>query len=225
MKKIFILLALINFSVFSVFCQNWLSIDTVEVIPFNPDTNAVIQIRTEITSSTFIPKFYDSVFVSGNLIKIIICVNSTNQFTYRTFKDTFTIGKLPVGNYTVNVQAYGTYSSSECIPYDTTMKELTFDVTFPTSTRKKLTAGNNSVSLYPNPSPAHQTLVVNIEKPQQLDITLHDVAGRAVKYVYFGKAVPGEHHYQVNINNLVPGIYIYKIMAGNEVLHILTVKS
>jgi hypothetical protein len=224
MKKIFILLALINFSVFSVFCQNWLSIDTVEVIPFNPDTNAVIQIRTEITSSTFIPKFYDSVFVSGNLIKIIICVNSTNQFTYRTFKDTFTIGKLPVGNYTVNVQAYGTYSS-ECIPYDTTMKELTFDVTFPTSARKKFTVGNNSVSLYPNPSPAHQTLVVNIEKLQQLEITLLDFAGRAVKHVYSGKSVPGEHHYPVNLNNLVSGVYILRVQAGEEILHVKTIKK
>jgi hypothetical protein len=226
MKKIFMLIVVFNISSYYVFCQNYIRIDKVEVIPSSPDTNDVVKIETVVTSYDYGNKLYDSISVSGNQVNISMCISSSPFPAFRTFKDTFDIGKLLAGNYSVNILLYKSSSlNNECIPIDSKRAEITFDVIVPTSTKKKFTESKNSVLLYPNPSPAHQTLVVNIEKPQQLDITLHDVAGRAVKYVYSGKAVPGEHHYTINLNKLASGIYLLRVQAGEEILHVKTIKK
>jgi hypothetical protein len=90
---------------------------------------------------------------------------------------------------------------------------------------KRVSHQKSSVKLYPNPTPGHQTLIVHFGESRQLDITLHDVAGRMVKDVFSGKAAPGEHHYPVNLNNLASGFYILRIQSGEEILHVKTIKK
>jgi hypothetical protein len=146
-----------------------------------------------------------------------ITINSLNHtsasltgYVYRV-RDTLgnDIGWWPFNNIFSNAQ----------FAYSVLLHNPLFTSTKSVSPQKPL------IKLYPNPSPAHQTLVVNIEKSQLLDITLHDVAGRAVKHVYSGKAVPGEHQYPVNLNNLASGVYILRVQAGEEILHVKTIKK
>jgi hypothetical protein len=221
MKKVFVLLAIIVSLSYNVLGQN--IIEKVEVIPSAPDTNDNILIQTIVRNSTTGNKLYDSISISGNQINIKICLYTSPFHSFRWFTDTFTIGKLPAGNYVVNVQAYLSYSF-DCTPYDTSMKEVTFDVTFPTSTRKKFTVGNNSVSLFPNPTHGIQTLSIISEKPQNLDVRIYDVTGRMVKEVYSGKIGQGKEAFTANLQDLTPGVYLYKIVLGEEIIYSKIIK-
>jgi hypothetical protein len=83
----------------------------------------------------------------------------------------------------------------------------------------------SKIFLFPNPTSGHQTLSIISEKPQNLDVRIYDVTGRMVKEIYSGKTGQGEEDFTVNLQDLSPGIYLYRIMLGEEILFSKIIKN
>jgi len=80
------------------------------------------------------------------------------------------------------------------------------------------------VTLYPNPTNHHQTIRINSDKAQNLEITLIDLMGRRIKTVYRGRSIAGNNSITSDVSALPLAIYFYEVKLGNEITHIRFVK-
>jgi hypothetical protein len=71
---------------------------------------------------------------------------------------------------------------------------------------------------YPNPFNPTTTLSFSLPKAQQIEIGLIDVAGRLVKTILNREIQAGYHQLQLNAAELSSGIYMIRMMTGNQVL-------
>ncbi len=90
---------------------------------------------------------------------------------------------------------------------------------------EELVYGQANVKVYPNPASGQQLLVLDTERPENLSIHLFDISGRTVQHVYTGRSAVGEQSFNVNLDGLVPGIYIYRIGIGEDVQHLKVIKN
>jgi hypothetical protein len=225
MKKILLLLVIIFLSFYSASAQ-FIKVKSVEVIPSFPTEEDTINIRTVFsTYDSRVNRLYDSITVKGSEIDISMCVTPPISFPRSPYTDTFTVGKLPLGNYIVRVRVYMSSSHNDCVPEVGDTSELIFTVTYPNSIKKKEKSFNSSVSLYPNPSPGIQTLSIISEKPLNLDVSIYDVTGRMLKEIYSGKIGQGEEAFTANLQDLTPGVYLYKIVLGEEIIYSKVIKN
>ena len=106
-------------------------------------------------------------------------------------------------------------------PFDTTLINSQFEYTI--LTRNKLapnsvneTVKDEWVTLFPNPSNQMHTLSINVKDIDNLSIHLYDVQGRLLRTVYSGKSHQGEIIIPLNVADLQPAVYFYRIQLGNE---------
>ncbi|MBL3657345.1 DUF1501 domain-containing protein [Fulvivirga sediminis] len=67
---------------------------------------------------------------------------------------------------------------------------------------------------YPNPTKGQTTMSFFINSEAMVNLKIMDIKGKTVKTVIQEKKSPGEHQVQVNLADLEPGMYFYKIEAG-----------
>lgn len=83
----------------------------------------------------------------------------------------------------------------------------------------------SKIAIYPNPTEDLQTLTINTEHSEKLNITLYDISGREVKNVYNGESSIGDQALQVRLGGLAPGMYFYHIRIGNDVHNFKIIKN
>ena len=67
----------------------------------------------------------------------------------------------------------------------------------------------SKISLYPNPATDVLKISFPLSSISAKDISLFDINGRHQQLIYPEKV--GENEFSMNVNNLLPGIYIVKI--------------
>lgn len=75
---------------------------------------------------------------------------------------------------------------------------------------------NNSINVYPNPSTAQQTIILNFDQPIDGSIRLLDMNGRMVMNIFDGHISSGRTSIDVNIEHLPSGVYFYTITADQK---------
>jgi hypothetical protein len=76
----------------------------------------------------------------------------------------------------------------------------------------------DQVQLYPNPADRQQTLIIETGNVKQLSVELYDLMGRQLRTVFNGKATGERTAITVDIANLPPSVYLYKIKLDGDVV-------
>jgi hypothetical protein len=82
--------------------------------------------------------------------------------------------------------------------------------------------GTGEVFVYPNPSAGTFTFTLNLTEPSLVQITVVNVLGAVVRKSSPGHFQPGKNNFTMDMGNdndheLPPGIYFYRLEAGNFV--------
>lgn len=67
---------------------------------------------------------------------------------------------------------------------------------------------------YPNPANRETRIGFYLNAPAQVDLSLYDTKGKLVKHILSDKKTIGEHEVTLDVSDLQPGNYIYRINAG-----------
>jgi hypothetical protein len=83
----------------------------------------------------------------------------------------------------------------------------------------------NSLSLMPNPSNGLQTLKLNTNSIEKLQIILMDITGKTIKNMYSGISESGLNKIPLNVQDLANGIYLYKVQLGETKSYLRFIKQ
>lgn len=67
---------------------------------------------------------------------------------------------------------------------------------------------------YPNPAKKSTTIGFYINTPAMVELSLYDQKGKLVKHILQEQKAVGEHEVSLDVSDLQPGTYIYRIDAG-----------
>lgn len=81
-----------------------------------------------------------------------------------------------------------------------------------------------AVNLYPNPAKGFSNLIIDLNNPSQVAVSISDASGRIVHKVEF-VGFKGVNQHKVDLSKLAGGTYMVKVNAGNEVQTISLVKE
>lgn len=75
---------------------------------------------------------------------------------------------------------------------------------------------------YPNPvsiaQGAHTQIVFDLPQHANVQIALYNTLGQLLRTLYSGSRNPGRHTLGVDLNGLAPGMYLYRLTTGTEVM-------
>lgn len=97
---------------------------------------------------------------------------------------------------------------------------------FPVADIGPSTVGVNSISkgdltllaAFPNPATSEVTINFGLNLDSKVEITLYDVAGKAVKTITTDQLAAGNHAQPVDVSGLNAGIYMYSVKSNNAQL-------
>ncbi len=72
----------------------------------------------------------------------------------------------------------------------------------------------NNCNVYPNPFKNSATIEYSLPEASEVKIVLYDLTGRKIENLYSGYQNSGIHTLSINVNDLNPGIYFYKMKTG-----------
>ncbi|OFY96060.1 MAG: hypothetical protein A3K10_13060 [Bacteroidetes bacterium RIFCSPLOWO2_12_FULL_31_6] len=205
-----LVLLLFNLSSFGQFAY----IDSIYVLPTNPTVNDNITIITETTfnegclsdtKQLFVDTFNHTIDIS-----LFQCYGVWQAICNKT--DTFTIGLLPIGTYTINFTLYSTgydLVNGVCLQaYQLSdVDTASFIVNSITSIDKQVI--ENGVTIYPNPTKGKFTL----QTEHSTKFEVMDIQGKQL-FIAENKSKKNE----IDLSNKPKGIYIVKITTAKEVV-------
>lgn len=127
---------------------------------------------------------------------------------------------LPSGTYSVQVVANGIASSPVNVSlFDSPQADGTIYAADDESAIKLSEAlvNDKQVKLYPNPAKDQTNISFTLEKASSISLSIVDLNGKQVKGIFSGNMVQGDHSLQVNTSNLSSGIYLVKLISGDQV--------
>ncbi len=88
----------------------------------------------------------------------------------------------------------------------------------------KLDSKAITISLYPNPAQAYTNLMLDLNEPNTVAVTVTDVAGQTMQQFTF-QGVKGNNQHKINLNKFAAGTYMIKVIAGDQMQTIPVVKT
>ncbi len=73
----------------------------------------------------------------------------------------------------------------------------------------------NIVTVSPNPFRESTSVTVELESPGFTELTVFDLSGRMVETITREQLEAGQHSFELNAENLVPGVYLIKLQSDN----------
>ena len=70
--------------------------------------------------------------------------------------------------------------------------------------------------VYPNPIVDNITIDFKVSEPSDIDITIYNLKGEAVKTIFSGNIDRGSYQLEYNLNQLVKGDYVIVLQSGNH---------
>ena len=200
-------------------------IDTVEIIPVNPVVTDSVKVGVHMVSTLYSIKNSDSLSITGDTIHIYYCISISLLTSVTVFTDTFALGTLAAGDYTVRVKAYETMDTTCNNPGDSVSASTPFTVTGAVSVDRETPERGFSIHLAPNPAESFQQVVITTEKPENMTIQLFDLSGRLVRDVFSGEVEAGEQSFTVDLTGLKSGTYVCKVLTDNNMYHLKAIKQ
>jgi len=77
-------------------------------------------------------------------------------------------------------------------------------------------ANEASVKSYPNPFSGVSIIEIKLEDTEYVRVVVLDISGRIISVLHEGKLTEGSHQFTFDATNLPKGIYLAKVIAGNE---------
>jgi hypothetical protein len=199
-------------------------IDTVNIIPNNPLISDSIQIRTVQMITTRGIKISDTMWVIADTIHLRSCFAAGWQQSTKTFVDTFSIGLLTQGTYTIKLISYESPIGTVCNPIDTASLFQAFEVIDDIGLEEVKLENGIKLELFPNPFSSLQQINLFTQIPVPLQINLHDISGQKVKQVFRRQSVQGQQKFEVDVSHLPNGVYFYRVKVGEEWQYLKTIK-
>ena len=144
----------------------------------------------------------------NNVLKLVESSTSTavsQGFTYTQTTEIHYFWKPGVPTYVAGVSKVSLAIDGQIITGDEEVNYLS-----PSSIGiEDLFSNDLGISLFPNP--ANSVVSVDISAKGKLDLEMFDTSGRCVKMISLGSKAPGIHRHEVDVNDLVPGIYTVNI--------------
>lgn len=225
MKKRIILIMFLLLGSFAAWSQ-YVTVRAVDIIPINPIISDSVKVRVQVLCTDYGHKIYDSLSISGDTIHINYCIFLSPFAAGRIFTDTFELGTLAAGDYTVLVKAYKTQDTVDCTnAVDSGSATKSFTVTETVSVRNETLENGFSLRVTPNPAGSFQQVVITTEKPQNISIQLFDMTGRLVREVFSGEVEAGEQSFTADLTGLKSGTYVYRVLTEGSLHHLKTVKQ
>ena len=211
MKNLFFTILISFFFVPSIQAQQSQPIlNIISITPQNPTEHDSIKIHYSAwtgNQSYFINR---SVKIDSNLVNMDICLEES----YLTFPsnhiDTVELGKLPAGNYTINLSGYITNDSNCLAVIDSNSIADSFTVSSIVGINELSIA--SKVSIYPNP--VKNNLTIEMKDDIHLnDFTIQNIEGKTVQINR--STTLNSHSFNLNMESLSAGMYIL-ILQTNE---------
>lgn len=205
-----LVLLMLNLSSFGQFAY----IDSIYVTPANPTVNDNITIITETTFNegclSDIKQLLVDTFNHTIDISLFQCYGVWQAICDKT--DTFTIGLLPIGTYTVNFTLYSTgydLVNGVCLQayLQSDIDTASFLVSPITSIEKQVI--ENGIIIYPNPTNGKFTL--QTEHPAKYEVI--DIHG---KQIYIAETKSKK--YEIDLSSKPKGIYLVKVTTAKKVV-------
>lgn len=129
--------------------------------------------------------------------------------------DTFTIGQLAAGNWTVRFRLTSTDSGAPCGSVGFSLKDIEiYNFTVTNGTTGIAPQSTAAVYHAPNPVTGNVTFSVENNTTQSTGIILRDISGKTVQTASFSKGSP----LIMDISQLPASIYYYTVQAGNKIV-------
>ena len=165
-------------------------------------------------------------FIKDDTIHIYYCISPGIGLATRTFIDTFDVGMLAAGDYTVLVKSYKASDTIDCSnPSDSASSTKSFNVTDNFSVKEEILNIGLSAHVMPNPVENLQQLILKTEKAGSISIQICDLSGRVIMDVVSGNVQAGEHSFTADLTNLKSGMYVYRISDGENIFILKTLKK
>ncbi|MBZ0242934.1 MAG: T9SS type A sorting domain-containing protein [Bacteroidales bacterium] len=71
---------------------------------------------------------------------------------------------------------------------------------------------------YPNPASTTANVIVNIDKPSLVELSLVNMLGQVVYSSSMNLSYAGMHQLRLDVSSYDSGIYFVKVQAGNDVV-------
>ncbi len=224
-KRTTLIMLLLLLGSFAAWCQG-IDVKSIEIIPEYPVITDSVKVRVEVLGTDYGHKIYDSLSISGDTIHIKYCVFLSPFAAGRVFTDTFELGTLAAGDYTVQVKAYKSLDTLNCnTPVGTASDTKSFNVTDNFSVKEEILNNGLSAHVMPNPAKNLQQLILKTEKAGNISIQICDLSGRVIMDVVSGNVLAGEHSFTADLTNLKSGMYVYRISYGDNILILKTLKK
>lgn len=118
---------------------------------------------------------------------------------------------LPIGHYKYTIRAVdASFTGSELAT-----GQFSIGTTINTDNNNAVT--KLIADTYPNPVTSDVTFRFQLPVASDIEINLYEINGKRLSTLHASKYGSGQHTYTHNISNLKPGLYFYKITAGNKV--------
>lgn len=113
-------------------------------------------------------------------------------------------------------------------PFDTTLSQMQFEYSI--LSENLLFDGIeeeniNEISVYPNPSNGEQVVEINLSINSNLSIALYDMSGKLVKDIYTGVVEKEKTRFEVSLEQLTNGVYLYCVITDDKTYYYKIVKE
>lgn len=197
-------------------------VGNVTVIPASASPTDNIQIALE-TGTPYLGQSIGHTFsISEDTVHIVGCFLEGVAAQPEAYYDTVTIGTLPTGLYHVKYEARISGDGLCNTQYSNDWGETDFQVGTLSVTEQENDFG---MYLFPNPATDYQNITVTGIENQKLHIDLFDMQGRCIRNVFTGVTESGGVTVKINIANLTPALYLYRIRCGDHTKTIRFIKS
>jgi hypothetical protein len=189
-------------------------IGTSTVIPQNPTPTDFIKIVTKVTTPNLGVGVELSHTVTTNpaVIKLKGCYGTTMAPALQTFIDTFYVGQLQPGNYTIRHKAYMSSTNQHCTPIDS--NEVITNVVVTSTTFLKENNFGGELQIFPNP--VSDILFLTSGNNESAEVFSCD--GKVVLELKSGTK-------SFAVSGLANGIYFIRFSEGNKTSVVKFVKQ
>ncbi|GAB5518041.1 MAG: hypothetical protein RhofKO_02920 [Rhodothermales bacterium] len=107
--------------------------------------------------------------------------------------------------------------ASDEVDPDTTNNRLVVETVIPSgvaSETEDLPGSHRLYPSYPNPAQAVTTVQYDVARSALVDLRLYDVLGREVRALAYRTVPPGRYEHRIDVQDLVPGVYMYTVRIG-----------
>jgi hypothetical protein len=170
-------------------------------------TNTASEHNIRVTLSN-LPTDYDLDFYGTTGTKVTSSQNAGTE------DETIVWNTTTVGTYKVRVYgAGGSFNSNSCYTLNASIGSSPF--------RTNGNVNNTQITgtvtnIYPNPSNGNMTVEYNSSSTSGIQLIAYDLVGRII-YNQQSSASEGMNSYNVNVQDLAPGVYVLEILNGSEV--------